>query len=299
MLSTPEFLLDFVWKFSVRWLTYLFHEIVFVGIIWFLKLLSITFCSIFKVTDLKYFYVESSVLTLSFYCLFLIFPSLWETCMFLWMSSILVLLCWKLDIMHIIIWQLWKSNNPFSLYLLSLLMKLFIVVFIEDFFIRFSSVQSLSCVWFLVTPWTAARKASLSITNSRSLLKLISLESVMPSNHLILCRPLLRLPSIFPSIRVFSNESVPHVRWPKGWSFSFSISSSNEYSGPISFRIDWFDLLAVQETLKSFLQHHSSKVSILSIILQALCLSDLIPWIYLSLPLYNHEILDLGHTWMA
>ena len=112
------------------------------------------------------------------------------------------------------------------------------------------------------TPWTAARQASLSITNSQSLLKLMSIESVMPSNHLILC-PLLFLPSIFPSIRVFSNESVLCIRWPKYWSFSFNISPSNEYSGLISFRIDWFDLLAAQGTLKILLQHHSSKASIL------------------------------------
>ena len=124
----------------------------------------------------------------------------------------------------------------------------------------FSSVQSLSHVWFLGTPWTAVRQASLSITNSRSLLKLMTIESVMPSNHVILCHPLLLLPSIFPSIRVFSNESVLRIRWPKYW--SFSISPSNEYSGLISFRIDWFDLLAVQETLESILQHHSSKASI-------------------------------------
>ena len=111
--------------------------------------------------------------------------------------------------------------------------------------LQFSSVQLLNCVQLFVTPWTAARQASLSITNSRSLLRLISIESVMPSNHLILCHPLL-LPSIFPSIRVFSNESVLCIRWPKCWNFSFSISPSNEYSGVISFRIDWFDLLAVQ-----------------------------------------------------
>ena len=113
------------------------------------------------------------------------------------------------------------------------------------------------------TPRTAAQQAFLSITSSRSLLKLMSTELVMPSNHLILCRPLLLLPSIFPSIRVFSNESVLHVRWPKYWSFRFSISPSNEYSRLISFRMDWFYLLAVQETLKSLLQHHSSKASIL------------------------------------
>ena len=125
-----------------------------------------------------------------------------------------------------------------------------------------SSVQSLSCVRLFVTPWTAATEASLSITNSGSWFKLMSIELVMPSNHLILCRPLL-LPSVFPSITVFSNESVLRIRWPKYWSFSFSISPSNEYSGPISFRMDWLDLLAVWGTLKSLLQHHSSKASIL------------------------------------
>ena len=114
-----------------------------------------------------------------------------------------------------------------------------------------------------MTPWTAGHQASLSITNSRSSLKLMSIESVMPSNHLILCRPLLHPPSIFPSIRVFSNESALRIRWPKYWSFNFSISPSNEYSGLISFRMDWLDLLAVQGTLKSLLQHYSSKASIL------------------------------------
>ena len=113
------------------------------------------------------------------------------------------------------------------------------------------------------TPWTAAHQASLSTTNSQSLLKLMSIKSVMPSNHLILCCPLLPLSSIFPRIRVFSNESVLHIRWPKYWSLSFSISRSNEYSGLISFRMDWLDLLAVQGTLKSLLQHHSSNASIL------------------------------------
>ena len=126
-----------------------------------------------------------------------------------------------------------------------------------------SSVQSLSHVQLFATPWTAAHQASLSITNSWSLLKLMSIESVMPSNHLILCRPLLNLPSIFPSIRVFPNESALHIRWPKYWSFSFNISTSNEHSGLISFTIDWLDFLAVQGTLKSLLQHHSSKASIL------------------------------------
>ena len=113
------------------------------------------------------------------------------------------------------------------------------------------------------TPWTAARQASPSIANSWSLLKLMSIKSVMPSNHLFLCRPLLLLPLIFPSIRVFSNESVLHIRWPKDWSFSFSISPSNEHPGLISFRMDWLDLLAVQGTLRSLLQHHSSKASVL------------------------------------
>ena len=127
----------------------------------------------------------------------------------------------------------------------------------------FSSVQSLSCVQLFVTPWIAARQASLSITNSQSSPKLMSIESVMPSNHLILCCSLLLLPSIFPSIRVFSNESPLRIRWPKYWCFSFSISSFNDYPGLISFRMDWLDLLAVQGTLKSLLQHHSSKASIL------------------------------------
>ena len=125
------------------------------------------------------------------------------------------------------------------------------------------SVQFLSCVRLFATPWTAACQASLSITNSRSLPKLTSKDSVMPSNHLILCRTLLLLPSILPSIRVFSNESALRIRWPKYWSFSFSISPSNEHPGLISFRMDWLDLLAVQGTLKSLLQHHSSKASIL------------------------------------
>ena len=127
-----------------------------------------------------------------------------------------------------------------------------------------SSVSSAGqlCPLF-VTLWTAARQASLFITNSQSLLKLMSIKSVMPSNHCLLCRPLLLLPSIFPSIRVFYNESVLCIRWPKYWSFSFSINPSKEYSGLISFRMDWLDLLAVQGTLKSLLQHHSSKASIL------------------------------------
>ena len=128
--------------------------------------------------------------------------------------------------------------------------------------IQFSSVQSLSRVWLFATPWIAALQACLSITGSRSLLKLMPIESVMPSRHLTLCRPLLLLPPIPPSIRVFSNESTLCMRWPKYWSFSFSISPSNEHPGLISFRMDWLDLLAVQGTLKSLLQYHSSKMAV-------------------------------------
>ena len=130
---------------------------------------------------------------------------------------------------------------------------------------RFSSVQLLSHVRLFATPWTAACRASLSITNSQSLLRLMSIESVMPSNNLILYHPLLLLPSIFPSIRLLSNQSAFHSRWPKYWSFSFSISPSNGYSGSISFRMDWLDLLAVRGTLKSLLQHHGLKASILQL----------------------------------
>ena len=138
--------------------------------------------------------------------------------------------------------------------------KLWYIHTIEHFVVV---VQSCSHVQLFVSPWTAARQASLSIDNFWSLLKLMSIESVMTSNHLILCHPLLLLPTIFPSIRVFSNESALRIRWPKYWSFSFSISPSNEHSGLISFRMDWLDLLAVQGTLKSLLQHHSSETSIL------------------------------------
>ena len=139
---------------------------------------------------------------------------------------------------------------------------LFWAKLISDTF-QFSSVQSLSLFWFFTTPWTAACQASLSITSSRRLLKLMSIESVMPFNNLILCHPLLLLHSIFASIRIFSDESVLCIRWPKYWSFSFNVSPSNELSGLISFRMDWLDLLVVQRTLKSLLQHHSSKASIL------------------------------------
>ena len=134
------------------------------------------------------------------------------------------------------------------------------IIFLKEVYINnyvFSSVQSLSRIWLFVTPWTAAHQASLSITSFQSLLKLMSIELVMPSNYLILCHPLLLQPSIFPSTRVFSNESVLLIRWPKYWSFSFNISPSNEHPGLISFRMDWLDLLAVQGTLKSLLQHHS------------------------------------------
>ena len=144
---------------------------------------------------------------------------------------------------------------------------LWVVLHITSFLtfssVQFNSVQSFSHVWLFATPWTVACQASLSITNSWRLLKLMSIESVMPSNHLILCHFLLLLPSIFPSIKVFSNELAVCIRWPKYWSFSFSISPSNEYSGLISFRIDWFHLLPVHGTLQSLLQHHNSKASIL------------------------------------
>ena len=147
-------------------------------------------------------------------------------------------------------------------------------------FIRreFITVQSLSPVQFFVTPWTAAHQASLSISNSKGLLKLMSIKSVMPSNYLILCQPLLLLPSIFPSIRVFSKESILHIRWPKYCSFNFSISPSNEYSGLISFSIDWFDL-AVQWTLKSLLQHYVQKYQFYSTQLSLLPNSHIHAWL--------------------
>ena len=139
----------------------------------------------------------------------------------------------------------------------------YIYILKTSYYIMFSSVQSLSRVRLFATPWITARQASLSITNPRSSLRLTSIKSVMPSSHLIFCHPLFLLPPIPPSIRVFSNESTLHMRWPKYWSFSFSIIPSKEIPGLISFRMDWLDLLAVQDTLKSLLQHHSSKASIL------------------------------------
>ena len=142
-----------------------------------------------------------------------------------------------------------------------------------------SSVQSLSCVWLFATPWTAAHQASLSNTSSQSLLKLMSIKTVMPSNHLILCRPLLLLPSIFPSIRAFSNESALCIRWPKYWSFSFNINPSNEYSVLTSFRINWFDLLAVQGTLKSLLQHTVQKHQFFSAQLSSQSNSHIHTWL--------------------
>ena len=155
--------------------------------------------------------------------------------------------CYSINLSHPLLLQLSSRVLPLHLCIYS---------------VQFSSVHWLSRVWLYATPWTTARQTSLSITNSRSLPKLMSIELVMPSNHLILCRPLL-LPSIFHNIRVFSNELTLCIRWPKYWSFSFSISLFDEYSGLISFRVDWFDLLAVQGNLKSLFQYHNSKVSVL------------------------------------
>ena len=158
-------------------------------------------------------------------------------------------------------WKPIASSSEFTIIIFANISFLTITIIL--YYIAFSSVQSLSRVWLFATPWTAARQASLSITNSRSLPKPMSIESVTPSNNLILCRPVFLLPSIFLSIRVFSNESVLPIRGPKYWSFSFNISSSNEHPGLISFGMDWLDLLAVQGTLKSLLQYHSSKALIL------------------------------------
>ena len=151
------------------------------------------------------------------------------------------------------IWKTWNTDST----------KCWKIRALIHCLVQFSSVHLLSRVRLFATPWTAAHEASLSITNTRRLLKLKSIASVMPSNNLILRCPLLLLPSVFPSIRVSSNESVLHIRWPNYWSFSFSISPSNEYSGLISFRMDWLDLFGVQETLKSLIQYHSSKASFL------------------------------------
>ena len=165
----------------------------------------------------------------------------------------------------------WANSNSSSVSLflkymfpsLLAIILVYVQVNANSYRVQFSSVRSLSGVWLFATPWTTAHQASLSITNSWSPPKPMSIESMMPSNHLILCCPLLLLPSIFHSIRVFSKESALRIRWPKYWSFSFSISPSSEHSGLISFRMDWWDLLAVQGTLKSLLQHHSSNASIL------------------------------------
>ena len=154
-------------------------------------------------------------------------------------------------------------NQPYISILISILISIYIPSLLDSLPIQVSLARLLSHVQLFATPWTAARQASLSITNSRSLLKLMSIESVMPSIHLIPCCPLLFLPSIFPSIRVFSNESDLCIRWSKNWSFSFSISPSNEYSGLISFGIDWFYLFAAQGSFRSLIQHHSLKASIL------------------------------------
>ena len=164
--------------------------------------------------------------------------------------------CPYLPLYYPALWTQGKHHPEFCIYYY---LPFFLYTLIE----YFSSVQSLSRVWLSATPWAAASQASLSVTNSRSPPKPMSIETVMPSNHLILHRPLLLPPSIFPNIRVFSNESVLRIRWPKCWSFSFSISPYNEHPGLISFRMDWLDLLAVQGTLKSLLQHHSSKASVL------------------------------------
>ena len=152
-----------------------------------------------------------------------------------------------------------EATRPPSQTSVPFLFKLRPPTYLMNSSVQFHSVQSLSCVWLFATPWITAFQASLSITNSQSLLKLMPIESVMPSNHLILCCPLLLLPPIPPSIRVFSNESTLCMRWPKYWSFSFSISPSNEHPGLISSRMDWLDIIAVQGTIKSLLQHHSSK----------------------------------------
>ena len=181
-----------------------------------------------------------------------------------------IVIFFKVAFLWLIIWNCWHTNQlSLDHNIFSCKFTLFIdseqILLMADLLISMLNVvvQSLGHVQLFVTPWTAACQASLSFTISQSLLKLMSIESVKPSNHLVLCCFLLLLPSIFPSIRVFSDESVLCIRWPKYWSSSLSISPSNEYSGLISFRMDWLDLLAVQRTLKSLLQHHSSKASFL------------------------------------
>ena len=170
-----------------------------------------------------------------------------QSCGHCWVFQI----CWHIECSTLTASSLriWNSSAGIS----SLPLALFVVMFPKVYHVQFSSVQSLGHVQLFATPWIAARQASLSITNSRSSLKFTSIKSVMPSSHLTLCRPLLLLPPIPPSIRVFSNESIHHMRWPKYWSFSFSIIPSKEHPGLISFRMDWLDLLAVQGTLKSLL----------------------------------------------
>ena len=189
----------------------------------------------------------------------------------LWFPVISALFVWKLSLLHCIGFPHLSKNRWLYLWeyisgfynLFPCFVCSFTNITLFWLLYQFSSVQSLSHVWLFAIPWIAACPASLSITNSRSLFKLMSIEFVMPSSHLILCRPLLLLPPIPPSIRLFSNESTLRIRWPKYWSFSFSINPSNEYPGLISFRMDWLDLLVVQGTLKSLLQHHSSKASII------------------------------------
>ena len=169
------------------------------------------------------------------------------------------------QVYNVILWYILQNDhhNKSGEHLLLEIVTIFFLRWELKRSLQFSSVPLLSHVQLFATPWIAARQASLSITNSRNLSKLMSIESLMPSSHLILCRPLLLLPPIPPSIRVFSNESTLRMRWPKYWSFSFSISPSNEHQGLISFKMDCLDLLAVQGTLRSLLQHHSSKASIL------------------------------------
>ena len=188
-------------------------------------------------------------------------PAMWET----WVRSLGQEYPLEKELAHhssTLAWKIPRTEKPGGLQSMIAKSRTWLSNF-TSLSLIISSVQSLSHVWLFATPWTEKYQASLSITNSRSLLKRMSIELVMLSNHLILCRPLLLSPSIFPSIRVFSKESVLCIRWPKYWSFSFSISPSSEYSGLISFRMDWLDLLAVQGTLKSLLQHNSSKASIL------------------------------------